>query len=156
MNWTDRVKAELKAKNLKQDDLILVMGVKTRGAVGHYLNKRREPSTKQLNDVADFLGLKFDWMINGKGEKHWTKKISHLDAEYSLEASEPQATSPESAKLIEIISEADRAMDDSGFHFTAEERIENYFAALDFAGRKHFSKELVNQYLVEMMRSSKA
>ena len=62
-----------------------------------------------------------------------------------------KSASPEARKLFEIIDAADRAMNDSGHHFTDEERIENYFAALDFAGRKHFSNELINQYLSEMM-----
>ena len=63
--WKDRAKARMAELGLRQQDLIPVLGVETRGAVGHYLSGRRAPSTEQLvalakvlqfNGIADLLG----------------------------------------------------------------------------------------------------
>ena len=58
----------MKEKGLKQDDLIPVFGVKTRGAVGHYLTGRREPNGDQLKALADKLNHSLDWLLTGKGQ----------------------------------------------------------------------------------------
>ena len=145
MDWTNRVKAELKAKNLRQDDLIPIMKVKTRGAVGHYLNKRREPTGEQLSAVANFFNFKLDWLMSGRGEKYWVEQTGSFTAESSLNVNS-------STKLIEIINAADKAMNDSKCEFTVDERIDYYLEALSFAGRKDFSSDFIRQYVKELLK----
>jgi len=57
----------MKERVVKQDDLIPVLGVNTRGAVGHYLTGRREPSLAQIEDLARFLDVSIDWLLTGEG-----------------------------------------------------------------------------------------
>src|SRR5690554_2319998 len=67
--WQDRVRSEMKSKGVTQDDLTKVLGVSTRGAVGHYLSGRSEPSAAQIKALADFLKLNVEWVITGKGSR---------------------------------------------------------------------------------------
>lgn len=48
MKWYEKAKRLMDQQNIKQDDLIIVMDVKTRGAVGHYLSGRRQPTLDQF------------------------------------------------------------------------------------------------------------
>lgn len=65
--WYDRAKARMAALEPKvtQDDLLHVFGVTTRGAVGHYLNGRREPSAETLVKLSDRLGMTLDELLRG-------------------------------------------------------------------------------------------
>lgn len=67
--WQDRVRSVMKEKRVTQDSLTDVLGVSTRGAVGHYLSGRREPSASQLKVLAQFLDVDIDWLLTGKGPK---------------------------------------------------------------------------------------
>jgi transcriptional regulator with XRE-family HTH domain len=56
MEWTDLIKAALAAQELTQDDLAETLGV-TQGAIGHWLNARREPPFEMLRKMAVELGI---------------------------------------------------------------------------------------------------
>jgi len=62
VEWYDRAKLALKARNVRYVDLMSALGVETAGAVGHYLNGRREPTVKQLKAIAKAAGLSLDEM----------------------------------------------------------------------------------------------
>lgn len=55
MNWRTRALKLMKERDVTQDDLRKPLGVKTRGAVGHYLAGRRKPSIEQLTALAGVL-----------------------------------------------------------------------------------------------------
>lgn len=50
---------------LRQEDLITVFGVTTRGAIGHYLSGRRQPSPAQLVALSEHLDCSLDWLMKG-------------------------------------------------------------------------------------------
>ena len=113
MKWNEKAKRLMKIKKIRQEDLIKVLGVQTRGAVGHYLSGRRQPSPAQMKALADKLGCTLDeLMFNGETD------IMQL-------------------KVSKIIRAAEKAMATSTHEFTEEERMSVYrvaFAAgLDMA-----------------------
>ncbi|QTL41645.1 helix-turn-helix domain-containing protein [Xenorhabdus budapestensis] len=57
MNWFDMAKDQMKVLGITYDKLAEHLGV-TRGAVGHWLNGRREPSLKEIAAILDFIGIK--------------------------------------------------------------------------------------------------
>ena len=56
MQWNDLVKARLKELDITQEQLSERLGI-TQGAVGHWLNKRREPSLEQISQILSVLKL---------------------------------------------------------------------------------------------------
>ena len=64
--WYDRAKARMAELEIRQDDLLKVFGVTTRGAVGHYLSGRRDPPTDALVRLADRLNLSLDTLLRGE------------------------------------------------------------------------------------------
>jgi transcriptional regulator with XRE-family HTH domain len=98
MKWYDVVKGLMVDKKIRQDDLISVFGVKTRGAVGHYLSGRRKPSAEQLKALADRFGLTLDDLMDetatGQGEK----------AAGRIEANAAPALSPRQQAFLDLIS----------------------------------------------------
>lgn len=64
--WTLRAKQRMKHAGISQDDLIKPLGVKTRGAVGHYLTGRRQPTPMQLLAIANAIKCSVDWLLSGK------------------------------------------------------------------------------------------
>lgn len=65
-SWQDRARARMDALGLTQEDLLETLGVATRGAVGHYLSGRREPSIGQFDALAKKLGFSsMDELLNG-------------------------------------------------------------------------------------------
>ncbi len=65
-DWTDRVRQLMTDQKKTQEDLRVVFGVRTRGAVGHYLTGRRTPSPTQLVDLSKELGCSLDWLLKGE------------------------------------------------------------------------------------------
>ncbi|MEQ1977707.1 helix-turn-helix domain-containing protein [Xenorhabdus sp. SGI240] len=57
MNWFDMAKDQMKVLGITYDKLAEHLGI-TRGAVGHWLNGRREPSLKEIAAILDFIGIK--------------------------------------------------------------------------------------------------
>lgn len=65
-NWRARARARMEERGMKQEDLLKPLGVSTRGAVGHYLSGRREPSVEQFRDLAAALGYaSMDELLDG-------------------------------------------------------------------------------------------
>ncbi|MFC6337943.1 helix-turn-helix domain-containing protein [Pseudomonas sp. CCM 7891] len=54
--WIALVKANMKDRKVTQDQLAERLGM-SQGGVGHWLNKRREPSISDMNRVMEALGL---------------------------------------------------------------------------------------------------
>lgn len=54
--WIKAVRAAMAQQGITQDQLAERIG-KTQGAVGHWLNKRREPSLADINQMLSVLGL---------------------------------------------------------------------------------------------------
>jgi transcriptional regulator with XRE-family HTH domain len=73
--WRIRAKNRMARLHITQEQLKKPLGVKTRGAIGHYLNGRRDPSPEQFRALADALQTSTDWLLNG---------------DYSLRAAEPE------------------------------------------------------------------
>lgn len=61
--WYERAKLRMRTLRLTQDDLCRPLGVKTRGAVGHYLTGRREPGPEQLKAIAQILKMSLDDLL---------------------------------------------------------------------------------------------
>jgi SOS-response transcriptional repressor LexA len=70
MKWYEKAKKLMKQKGIKQDDLISIFGVTTRGAVGHYLTGRRQPDPDQIAALALKLGCKIDDLFSVEGVIH--------------------------------------------------------------------------------------
>lgn len=65
--WQDRAKARMKQLGITQEDLIDIFGVTTRGAVGHYLSGRRQPSIEQIGALSERLNFaNVDELLSGK------------------------------------------------------------------------------------------
>ncbi len=64
--WYERAKARMTELGVTQDDLKKPLEVETRGAVGHYLNGRRDPSPHQLAALAKTLRVSLDELLTGK------------------------------------------------------------------------------------------
>lgn len=105
MKWYDKAKRLMADKKIRQEDLIEVFGVKTRGAVGHYLTGRRQPDPGQMKALADKLGCGLDELLN-EGD---------ID--------------PLQIKINQIIRSAEMAIATSSHKFTEEERLSVYRAA---------------------------
>lgn len=57
MNWFDIAKDQMKVAGITYDKLAEHLGV-TRGAIGHWLNGRREPPLKEIAAILDFIGIR--------------------------------------------------------------------------------------------------
>jgi len=64
MEWYDRAKGRMADLGLNQADLESVLGV-SRAGVSHYLTGRRDPSPKQLIDLARRLDVSLDTLLIG-------------------------------------------------------------------------------------------
>ncbi|EAZ97298.1 helix-turn-helix domain-containing protein [Marinobacter sp. ELB17] len=63
--WYARAKLEMERKSITQESLTSILGVATRGAVGHYLSGRRDPSPQQLVDLSGALDVNVGWLMTG-------------------------------------------------------------------------------------------
>jgi transcriptional regulator with XRE-family HTH domain len=61
--WAAIAVGLMKQKKITQEDLKSDFGVTTRGAVGHYMTGRREPTIDQLLKVAKRLGVNVSQLI---------------------------------------------------------------------------------------------
>lgn len=60
--WYKKARDALKRRGVRYIDLAVVLGC-TEGAVGHYLNGRREPSVETLRTIAEQAGLALSEMV---------------------------------------------------------------------------------------------
>lgn len=123
MKWYEKAKRLMTDKHIKQHDLIEVFEVKTRGAVGHYLSGRRQPSPHQMKALADKLGCGLDELMNS------------------------DEVSPAQAKINTIIRAAETAMAQSNHDFTEEEKLSVYRAAFNAGLDMNISNEQLTAYL---------
>jgi transcriptional regulator with XRE-family HTH domain len=65
-DWVDRAKARMTFLRMNQEDLRDAFGVKTRGAVGHYLTRRRSPTPDQIIALADKLRMTVGELLAGE------------------------------------------------------------------------------------------
>lgn len=63
--WRDRAKARMAEQRVGHADLVDLFGVKTRGAVSHYLGGRNEPPLEAIVALADRLGMSLDELLRG-------------------------------------------------------------------------------------------
>lgn len=63
--WVERARERMAALGLTYDQLAEPLSVSTRGAVSHYLNRRRELSAEQAVQLADLLGCSVEWLLTG-------------------------------------------------------------------------------------------
>jgi transcriptional regulator with XRE-family HTH domain len=61
--WANIATSVMKDKNITQSDLCSVFGVTTRGAVGHYLRGRRQPTLDQMLALSKYLGLTLSELV---------------------------------------------------------------------------------------------
>lgn len=61
--WAVIATGLMRDKGLTQEDIKDVFGVTTRGAVGHYMRGRREPSVDQLIKLARKLGVTLSELV---------------------------------------------------------------------------------------------
>jgi transcriptional regulator with XRE-family HTH domain len=55
--WLTHLRECITKKGITQEQLTSVLGVETRGAVGHYLNDRRQMTITQFSDLCRVVGL---------------------------------------------------------------------------------------------------
>ena len=67
-NWNKRTKRIMREKKITQAEIAPVMGKTTRGAVGHYLTGRSQPTLDQLKALAKHLGVSLTWLISEDAE----------------------------------------------------------------------------------------
>ncbi|PHM68146.1 helix-turn-helix domain-containing protein [Xenorhabdus kozodoii] len=95
MNWFDIAKDRMKVDGITYDKLAEHLGI-TRGAIGHWLNGRREPSIKEIAMILDFLGIK-QVVLNSDGT------ISTLGEQASHAVNiEPNTLTKEQEELLSL------------------------------------------------------
>ena len=78
--WMERAKTRMRAQGISQEDLADRLTC-TRGAVGHYLSGRRNPSLKQFELIARTLNTDLVWLLYGDNPSYFIKDKS---ADYQL------------------------------------------------------------------------
>ena len=73
IHWTQRAKSRMRALGITQEGLMEALEVTTQGAVGHYLNKRRELSVTQAISLAKALECTMDELFLGSSATAGTK-----------------------------------------------------------------------------------
>lgn len=68
MTWVKRAQGRMRDLGLRQEDLKETLGVKTRGAVGHYFRGRRQLSAQQIAALAGKLGMSIDELFSDEYE----------------------------------------------------------------------------------------
>lgn len=106
--WYDRAKARMRELGITQEALKQVLGVSTRGAVGHYLTGRRQPTPAQMEALSRTLHISTDWLLTGRRAGH---EIAKEPTPYRR-SKKPSVLSPEEGALLERyrdLSAEDRA-----------------------------------------------
>lgn len=66
--WSERTRSLMKERGITQEQLTAVLGVRSKGAVSHYLSGRRSLSVDQAASLAVYLRCSLDWLVLGKPE----------------------------------------------------------------------------------------
>lgn len=86
MTWIGRARARMAELGLNQNDLIEPLGVQTRGAVGHYMTGRREPSMSQMIALSTALRMSLDDLLLGKQRENYVEKPANQSDDQTGEA----------------------------------------------------------------------
>jgi transcriptional regulator with XRE-family HTH domain len=105
MKWYEKAKRLMKKKDIKQKDLMEILGVNTRGAVSHYLTGKRQPDPMQMKAIAEKLGCSLDELMDD------------------------DKSDPVQLKINKIIQVTEKAMATSSHKFTEAERLSVYRVA---------------------------
>lgn len=137
--WYERAKSRMRELDppVTQEELMPLFGVTTRGAVGHYLNGRRDPSPALMVKLADKLEMSLDELLRGA-----SRSQSH-DAGWNL------------PMLSEALVSLDKAIRKRGLVYDAAyvapalrlaylERL-RHPARLDRAGYASYDREVARQ-----------
>tara|TARA_Y100000310_G_scaffold317015_1_gene369432 strand:- start:216 stop:428 length:213 start_codon:yes stop_codon:yes gene_type:complete len=65
LDWIDRARLVMDEREITQQDIADALGV-TRGAVGHWLCGRREPTLSQFLELSDALDVSAGWLLAGE------------------------------------------------------------------------------------------
>lgn len=106
--WYKKARARMKELGLTQEDLCPALGVKTRGAVGHYLNGRRDINTKKATSLAEKLHMSMSELY-GEDEIADSSNSAVEDRYAGLYVAEkptPRLTAAELRLLYEALVEA--------------------------------------------------
>ncbi|MGF1878089.1 LexA family transcriptional regulator [Photobacterium frigidiphilum] len=103
MNWTDLVKARLKELGITQEKLAELLNV-TPGGLGHWLNKRREPTLEQIAKILQ--AVKLDKLIlNSDGTLEYPNEVisnvSLIDKQPTYQQSFPILSSVQAGSWTE-------------------------------------------------------
>jgi transcriptional regulator with XRE-family HTH domain len=128
MKWYEKAKRLMTIKKIRQEDLIDVFGVTTRGAVGHYLTGRRQPDPDQMKALADKLDCTLDELLT-QGEPD-----------------------PVQTKINNIIRSAELAMKSSTHEFTESERLRVFRMAFSAGLDENITDDELISYLEGFVR----
>jgi transcriptional regulator with XRE-family HTH domain len=128
MEWYDKAKRLMADKKIRQEDLLGIFGVTTRGAVGHYLTGRRQPNPSQMKALADKLGCGLDELLSDR---------------------EPD---PLQLQINKIIRAAEKAMTTATNNLTDEERLSVYRAAFAAGLDMNVTEKQLTAYLSSFVK----
>ncbi|MGR9117667.1 MAG: helix-turn-helix domain-containing protein [Gammaproteobacteria bacterium] len=120
----------MKLKRIRQEDLLEVFGVTTRGAVGHYLTGRRQPTPDQIKALAAHLGCTIDDLLSDES----------IDIVRQ--------------RMCDILDAADLRMKKSQHQFTDEERISVYRSVIASCLDMRVDNNQVNSYLDVLIKNN--
>jgi transcriptional regulator with XRE-family HTH domain len=132
MKWYEKAKILMKQKGITQDDLIPVFGVKTRGAVGHYLTGRRQPDPDQLAALAHKLGCMIDDLFCKESETSQKDINDAHKGKYNVPEKPEHQTSQniDISKLIPVASPATQELIKTLEHGLQEGRLDEEFITI--------------------------
>lgn len=103
-DWIVRAKSIMHDKKISQADLMPILGIKTRGGVGHYFTKRTQPTLEQFRSMANYFEVSLDFLLSGDGGDTGvnSKKLQDciLAVSNVIEENNIELTAPQQAKLI--------------------------------------------------------
>lgn len=91
--------------NVRQLDLMPVLGVTTRGAVGHYLTGRRDLTGDQMHALAQFLGMTVE-EIQGGAELAVAPIVQRLAPDELALLEKYRASDDAAKKHLQAVSDA--------------------------------------------------
>lgn len=103
MNWTDLVKSRIKEMGITQERLAELVEV-TPGGMGHWLNKRREPSLEQIAKILSALNLD-SLTLHSDGSleypEHSIANVSKIDIQPKYQGKYPVLSSVQAGAWLE-------------------------------------------------------
>ena len=128
MKWYEKAKRLMADKNIKQKDLINVLGVATRGAVGHYLTGRRNLTHIQLKAMCEKLDCSMDELMDDS------------------------AIDPVQSQIARVMRLVEKAIEASNQIFTEEERLRIYRVAFTTGLDSATTESQLREYLASFVK----